>query len=561
MKKVLCICLTAIIICTPVFSIDVNILELQSSGKIEFTNYPGRISDSVNFEDVRNIGRTLANDLNNDGNISSYLNKYSAKHFFDTNEPDKNGADIIIPNSNVIILHINWIRQVLTGFIQVKYNYSIEDSKLLATFVTYYNAVHRKDLPYFQNHYQVLASGNMNGNLVGLSTNYTEWAGNSEIIIPLTDKQQDIGALDTLLLTEDDVIEQLRQEDDMGIEERTEMVDLQERQIEQAKDDLEQDKQDLQTAQDDLQSKKDDLAQSQQDTEDKQEQVDKLQDQLANTDDEAEQKVLQDQISDLNQEIEDDKEDQAKQQQDIEDIEDDIEDKQEQVDREQDRISDMEQDVEQEKDDIERDQTIRDVQDDPEPFVDRLEDTEQELEDTKSTISKTEPVIENVLYYLKVKEYLTNGHYNNELFAIDTTTGEVLYSAPDSHICGHEYWATDEGILVITHVGSHKNHFLTLLDLGTLEPSVTGEENIFHRSFIYLRDDFIYAVTSKNNNSEYYLGKFDSSLNLVSESAEQIDPNTAFHLYGDLIYINSPDKEMLVLNKNDLTKQNIINLD
>ena len=100
-----------------------------------------------------------------------------------------------------------------------------------------------------------------------------------------------------------------------------------------------------------------------------------------------------------------------------------------------------------------------------------------------------------------------------------------------------------------------------MLDLSTLEPSVTGEENIFHRSFIYLRDDFIYAVTSKSNNSEYYLGKFDSSLNLVYESAEQIDPNTAFHLYGDFIYVNSPDKEMLVLNKNDLTKQNIINLD
>lgn len=560
MNKVLCICFTAIIICAPVFSIDVNINELQSVKEIEFSNYPGRISDSANFEDVRNIGRTLANDLTNNGNTAYYLTKYSAEHFFDENEPEKNGADIITIHGNVIILHINWIRQILTGYIEVKYKYALADSKLLATFITYYNAVHRKEFPYFQTHYQALATGNMDGNIVGLSTNYLEWAGNSEIIIPITDKVQDIGALDTLLLTDDQVIEQLRQEDDKSVDERTEMVNLQERQIEQAKDDLEQDKQEIQTAQEDLESKKEDLSQAEQDTEKKQEQVENLQDQLANTQNEDEKKQIEQQISDLNEEIESDKEDQAKQQQEVDELSEDIENKQEQVARDEQRISDLEQDVDQEKDSIQRDQTVLDIRENPESFADRLIETEQELEDTKSTIAKTEPIVENVLYYLKVKEYLTNGHYDNELYAIDTTTGEVLYTAPDSHICGHEYWATDNGILVITHVGSHRDHFLTILDLNTLEPEITGEDNIFHRSFIYIRDDFIYAVTSKNNNTEYYLGKFDSSLKLVLESEEQIDPNTAFHLYGNFIYLNSPDKEMLVLNKSDLTKQNLIKL-
>ena len=102
MKKVLCICLTAIIICSPVFSIDVNIKELQSSGKIEFTNYPGRISDSANFEDVRNIGRTMANDLNNTGKAAYYLNKYTAEHFYDETEPDKTnpGKDKRAPHAS-----------------------------------------------------------------------------------------------------------------------------------------------------------------------------------------------------------------------------------------------------------------------------------------------------------------------------------------------------------------------------------------------------------------------------------------------------------------------------
>ncbi len=558
MKKAICICLNLIIICLPIFSIDVNILELQSSEKIEFTNYPGRISDTLNIEDVRNIGRTLANELNNDGNAAYYLNKYTALHIFDENEPDKNGADIISLEENLVILHINWIRQILTGFIQTKYNYSIEDAKLLATFITYYNAIHRKELPYFQNYYQALVVGQIDPTTVGLSTLYTEWAGNSGIVIPLTDKEQDISALDTLLLTEDEVIAQLQQEEDRGIEERQEMVDLQERQIEESKEQLESDKDELESTQEDLETLKDEMEQSEQETEEKEEQLEDLQEQLANTQDEDEKRELEQQITELEQDIESDREEQEKQEQENTERTQDIEDRQEDIDRDEQRVEDLERDVEQEKENIERDQTILDVQEDPETFVDRLTETEEELEETQSTIAKTEPIIENVLYYLKVKEYLTNGHYNNELYAIDTLTGNILFTAPDSEIDGKEYWATDNGILVISHVGSHKEHYLTLLDLNTLEPSVIGETIIFHRSFIQIREDYIYAVISKNNDSAFYLGKFDSSLNLIAESEEMIDSNTAFHLYGNYIYVNSPDKEMLVLNKSDLTWQNII---
>ena len=40
----------------------------------------------------------------------------------------------------------------------------------------------------------------------------------------------------------------------------------------------------------------------------------------------------------------------------------------------------------------------------------------------------------------------------------------------------------------------------------------------------------------------------------VAESAERIDPDTVFHIYGDLIFVNSPSKSVLVLKVADLSK-------
>ena len=61
----------------------------------------------------------------------------------------------------------------------------------------------------------------------------------------------------------------------------------------------------------------------------------------------------------------------------------------------------------------------------------------------------------NKLYYLKIKEYLDGGHYNNEMYMIDAATMKVMFKSPAEYICGSRYDVFSGGVVVITHRGSH----------------------------------------------------------------------------------------------------------
>ena len=90
-----------------------------------------------------------------------------------------------------------------------------------------------------------------------------------------------------------------------------------------------------------------------------------------------------------------------------------------------------------------------------------------------------------------------------------------------------------------------------LLDLDTLKEKIVGKENIFWRSFIELKDDYIYAIIKDQDN--YYLGKFDHKIKTMAKSSEKIAKDTFISFYGEYIYINGDDKNILILNKNDLS--------
>ena len=56
---------------------------------------------------------------------------------------------------------------------------------------------------------------------VGLARSYRDWAGATQIVIPLTDDTRSPGALDTSALGDEQVVQELQQRDDRGVEERT----------------------------------------------------------------------------------------------------------------------------------------------------------------------------------------------------------------------------------------------------------------------------------------------------------------------------------------------------
>jgi glucan-binding YG repeat protein len=166
-------------------------------------------------------------------------------------------------------------------------------------------------------------------------------------------------------------------------------------------------------------------------------------------------------------------------------------------------------------------------------------------------------IFAGLLYYLKIKEYLTDGHYNNEIYAINAATAKVVVKSPVTTICGRKYDIFTEGVVVITYKGDHRaGHFLTLLDLKTLEVKATGTDAVFWRSFVEVRDGMAYAILNRDNT--YYLGRFDAGMKTVAVSVDKVDPDSFISFFGDLIYINSADKKILVLNKPDLSTKGMI---
>jgi len=107
-------------------------------------------------------------------------------------------------------------------------------------------------------------------------------------------------------------------------------------------------------------------------------------------------------------------------------------------------------------------------------------------------------------------------------------------------------------VAVITHKGDHATgHYLTLLDLDTMARKAAGDEPVFYRSFVEVRDDFVYVIVARG--SSYYLGKFGLDMKLAAVSKDPVDGDSFISFYGDLVYINREDKRILVLKKSDLS--------
>ncbi|MFC1670622.1 hypothetical protein ACFL20_09525 [Spirochaetota bacterium] len=140
---------------------------------------------------------------------------------------------------------------------------------------------------------------------------------------------------------------------------------------------------------------------------------------------------------------------------------------------------------------------------------------------------------------------------------INAKTRKVLFKSPIKNICGRRYDIFSDGIVVITHMGDHKEgHRLTLVDREKLTVKITGTNEVFWRSFVEIKEGFIYAIAVVNG--DFYLAKFNSELKLVSRSNVRISKNTFISFYGNFIYINRYDKQIMALNKKDLSLLELI---
>ena len=546
-----------------VFPIEVEEEELKSTEAVEFINFEGHQPES-SADVIRGIGRTLSREIEKSQQRGWYANKYSAIHAYDVSEPARLGADIVTIEQSALVNHINSLRLIPTGFLEAQYGYSREDAEVLSVFVTHYNAVYRGNAAYFAELYQGLVVAKIDENSAGISRNYKDWPGSSQILIPLTDKakRDDIRALDTSVLSDEKVVQELQQTEDKGTEERKELTEIKQKEVAKTEEELKTDKEQITATRDEIVQKEEALAREKADTKAEEQQLAEAKEEVKTLTDE---KAIREKNAALDQQERDiaqAKAEQEKKQAEIDKQKQAVAEQQAAVEQVENKVEEKKAEIEEDKQAVAKDEKIKqiaeEIKQDPEKAAEEIVKKEEELKE----IARRDPITRGFLYYLKVNEYLTDGHYANDLYRIDALTGEYLSKAPEKpHIAGHKYdIVPDLGVLVLSQGEAREAHYLTLLDLVTLEPLQTSNVDVFHRSFIERRGGFIYTLNYKEE-GDFRLGKYDAaSLDLLAESEELVDKNTVFHMSGNLIFVNSKQKNMLVLDAGDLSLTNTIDL-
>lgn len=127
------------------------------------------------------------------------------------------------------------MRRIIASYLSAAYGYSQQDASTVATFVTVYNAVYRNQLNTFKSKYKNIVIRNLTEKKCGLSIKWSDWAGNSQIVIPLGEYVEGgLSSVDTSVISDKKVVESMKEDDDKGVDERKNMVDIKEREAENA---------------------------------------------------------------------------------------------------------------------------------------------------------------------------------------------------------------------------------------------------------------------------------------------------------------------------------------
>jgi len=296
---------------------QVNEPELSDLPPVEFINYVGPYYMYNTREEIRQVGVVLGDIIQNrerglsptlaamsleDRRAYSYLftagspSLYRVIHSVSGPEGNKLDADVFILGVDVGVDHIRNLRTIVQGYLQAAYNYNASDALLLAEFITIYNAVYRGHWDYFTERYKTPVIEHLTRDRAGLSIRYDEWPGRTLMLIPLG-IGGGLNAIDTSVITDSRVIEEMRREEDQGIPQRQQMVDLIERQAEEAAQQAQEQRQEAQQQQQQTQQQQTQQQQQQQQTQQQQtQQQEQTQQQQTQ---QEQQQTQQQQIEDL----------------------------------------------------------------------------------------------------------------------------------------------------------------------------------------------------------------------------------------------------------------------
>jgi len=523
---------------------------------VEFINRDYRRADRTVIENNLRTGRQAAEQVIKDNHGES--DAYKVVRVFNP-DTERFGADIVTIDARANIGHINMVKRFLIGYLSTAYEYSAQDAEVLSQFILYYNARNRGNIDALKAKYSDEVISNLNQATLGIDRSYRNWAGKTQLVIPLKKNVVRPGRTD--------IDNKEIQDNKANPDEQKKIEEVQQRRNEEDTNRLIQKEQELQKKQEEINTQQQKVQETQQQIQKQQENTNQKIQELNRDPVRNAEQIKQEQTK--AQELQKQQEQVTQQQQEIQKQQEQVKQQQQEVQQQQKEIAQQQQpQQEPAKQDVATNTTQTTEQ---KPAEQQQPATNTQAEQKKEEQPSQNVVGEKILF-LRILRYLQGGHYNNELWTIDTANNDKLIRGPYTSICGKDFLVIPEqGVLVIGYNGaSHEDsgHHFVLLDTDTLVVKRESKEEIFWRTPLnspaVYRDGKIYAFEIFNG--QHYLSRFNIDLTLDARSSDPISTNSDITFYRDKIYLTGKSQNgdvttIAVFNKADLKLIKTLNPD
>ena len=527
MKKSLLLLALSLLLSFALSALEVNQSELNTTGDqtIEFINYTGphKVIDSISA--IKGIGSGLGRQVAQDPSKSSSTNKnskYWVIHAIDENESGKLDADILFIGASATVDHITNLRRIISAYLVSAYNYSEKDADTLSVFITVYNAVYRGKLDTFKAKYKNVVIQNLSAENCGLSVNYKDWPGKSEIVIPLYDvKNGGLSTVDTSVISDSSVVKSMKEDDDKNVESRKEMVDIKEREADEA-------------------SAKAQEAQKKAVTEQK-----KLDEEKKKTEESKKEAEEAKKTAEEKQKIADENPDDKEAQKEAEEAQKEAQEKEEAAQEQQEKQEEQQAKTDEAKQEAKEQQA-------------RADKKETEAQNERKEIAKDQAEVQKkeAAQALMTTEFgiILSDEANmlSRLVKFNIENGEVVKNSPVAQIRNRTIYKEGNNFIAIAGENSGNGSVkLVTISPDSLEISAESDNQIAEDSVLVQEGKEYYCVTEENGS--FYLAKFGADLSLKLKSQIEVKSGTPVTITDSGIVVTDSNGRLRLLDKKDLS--------
>lgn len=526
MKKFMLL-LVSVILTAGLSALEVDKNELNSTGDttIEFINYTGphKVIDSIAA--IKGIGSGLGVQIAKDPSKASSTaknSKYYVVHAVDESETGKLDADILYIGADATVDHINNLRRIIAAYLSSAYGYTEKDSETLAVFITVYNAVYRGKLDSFKAKYKNVVLENLSSDNCGLSVNYKDWPGKSEIVIPLYDVNNGgLSTVDTSVISDSSVVDSMKEDDDKNVESRKDMVDIKEREADAANEKAKE-------------------AQKEAVKEEK-----KLEDEKKKTEDKKKEADAAQKKADEKQKVADENPNDKKAQEEAKEAKKEAEEKKQEAKEQEKKQEEQKTKTEEKKQEAKEQQTLADKKET------EAQSERKEIAKDQAEVQKKEA--EQALMKTEFGVILSDeANMLSRLVKFNIENGEVVKNSPVAQIRNRTVYKEGQNFIAIAGENSKKGAVkLVTISPETLEISAESNNTIAQESVLVKDGSDYYCVI--DDSGKYYLGKFGGDLSLKLKSDLQVKAGTPVTVTDGGIVVTDSKGKLRLLNKKDLS--------